>query len=211
MRLDARPATLAAFFALAFLLYEAHQWTRHLVAAALCGRFGTMTLTVATPACDGGALLALAGPLLTYGVAYVGMALLLARRASTWGHALVFASFAPLRWIQTLTGRGDELLLLSSWPRLAVAALVFAIGIPPLVAAWRALPRERRARAFAWSYVAPLPLLFAILVASRLLYGETQDRVGDPTLLGVSLVALAAQLAAALVLVGALARARSAR
>lgn len=43
-----QPVHIALFLLLAFLCYQAHQWVRHLVGAALCGGFGSMTFTVAT-------------------------------------------------------------------------------------------------------------------------------------------------------------------
>src|SRR5512147_2164813 len=112
-----RPIQVILFLLLAFLCYEGHQLVRHLAGAALCGGFGTMTFTVAATreSCSLPTLLTLSGPVFTYGLAWLGMFLLRSRRHALTGYALIFASFAPLRAIQTLTGRGDELVLAEQW------------------------------------------------------------------------------------------------
>jgi hypothetical protein len=117
VKIPFRPIYIAIFLLLAFLCYQAHQLTRHLVGAALCGGFGTMTFTVTITRepCLFPALVALSGPLLTYGLAWFGMFLLRSRKYKLFAYALIFASFAHLRFIQTLTGRGDELILAEQW------------------------------------------------------------------------------------------------
>ena len=77
-RIPYRPVHIVLFLVLAFLCYQAHQWTRHLTGAALCGGFGNMTLSVATTRepCSLPTLVTLSGPILTYGLAYLGMFLL---------------------------------------------------------------------------------------------------------------------------------------
>src|ERR1044071_4221333 len=116
VKIPSRPIYLAIFLLLAFLCYQAHQLTRHLVGAALCGGFGTMTFTITIPreSCSLPILVTLSGPLLTYGLAYFGMFLLRSLKYRLFAYALVFASFSHLRFIQTLTGRGDELPLARS-------------------------------------------------------------------------------------------------
>ena len=74
----------------------------------------------------------LSGPVLTYGLAWFAMFLLRSPKYALFPYALIFASFAHLRFIQTLTGGGDELVLARQWfavsSGLIVAALVFLIG-----------------------------------------------------------------------------------
>jgi hypothetical protein len=48
VKIPTRLVPIAIFLLLAFLCYQAHQLTRHLVGAALCGGFGTMTFTITT-------------------------------------------------------------------------------------------------------------------------------------------------------------------
>ncbi len=113
VRIPSRPIHIALFLLLAFLCYQAHQVVRHLVGAGLCGGFGSMTFTVATTKqpCLLPTLVTLSGPALTYGLAWSGMLLLRSPKYALFAYALIFASFAHLRFIQTLTGRGDELVL----------------------------------------------------------------------------------------------------
>jgi NADH:ubiquinone oxidoreductase subunit 6 (subunit J) len=185
------------FLVLAFLCYQGHQWFRHLVGAALCSGVGTVTFTVATTTqpCLSSTFVALSGPLFTFGLEWLGMLLLLWAQTAQVGYALVFASFAHLRFIQTLTGRGDELLFahqrLASPSVVLVAAAVFAIGLPPLIQAYRAIANQRRALVFAGSYLLPLPLLFAVLLVSRFLYGEGGDEIQGAAILGVPVLVLA--------------------
>ena len=123
---------------LAFLCYQAHQWVRHFTGASLCGGFGTMTFTVAATRqpCVLPVVVTLSGPVLTYGLEWLGMFLLRKRSYAQFGYALVFASFGHLRFIQTLSGRGDELILAQQWfgisSRFLVALAVFLIGLPPV-------------------------------------------------------------------------------
>ena len=144
-RIPSRPIYIVGFLLLAFLCYQAHQLTRHLVGAALCGGLGTMTFAVTIPkeTCTLPILVTLSGPILTYGLAWFGMFLLHSSKYRLFAYALIFASFAHLRFIQTLTGRGDELVLAQQWfgitSRPVVAVLVFLIGLPPVIAAYRVI------------------------------------------------------------------------
>src|SRR5512133_3458312 len=139
VKIPSRPVYIVMFLLLAFLCYQAHQLTRHLVGAALCGGFGTMTFTVTITKepCSLPILVTLSGPLLTYGLAWFGMFLLRSPKYThtRFAYALIFASFSHLRFIQTLTGRGDELILAQQWfgisSRVIVALIVFLIGLPP--------------------------------------------------------------------------------
>src|SRR5512139_2645931 len=148
--IPSRPAHIAVFLLLCFLCYQAHQLTRHLVGAALCGGFGTMTFTVTITRepCSFPTLVVISGPLLTYGLAWLGVFLLRSTKYRLFAYALIFASFAHLRFIQNLTGRGDELILAGQWfgisNRVVVASIVLLIGIPPVVTAYRVIANRRR-------------------------------------------------------------------
>src|SRR6266508_6481397 len=150
VKIPSRPAYILTFLLLAFLCYQAHQLTRHLVGAALCGGFGSMTFTVTITKepCSLPILVTLSGPVLTYGLAWLGMFLLRSSKYKLVAYALIFASFAHLRFIQTLTGRGDELILAQQWfaapSRSIVGAIVFLIGLPPIIAAFRVIANKRR-------------------------------------------------------------------
>lgn len=197
-----RPVHIALFLLLAFLCYQAHQLTRHLVGAALCGGFGTMTFTVATTRqpCAFPVIETLAGPLLTYGLAWGGMLLLRSRRFALFAYALIFASFAHLRFIQTLTGRGDELPLAQQWfgitSRAVVAVAVLLIGIPPLIAAFRAIANRRRRAVFITSWLLPLPLLFVMLFGDQFLFVSSDVGTRLGSVFGIWLLVFAVDLIA---------------
>lgn len=200
IRIPSHPIHIAAFLLLTFLCYQAHQWVRHLVGAALCGGFGTMTFSVAIPRepCAAPVLVALSGPLFTYALAYIGMWLLRSNKRRLFAYALIFASFSHLRWIQTLTGRGDELVLAQQWlgvnSRIVVALVVFLLGLPPILAAYRVIANDHRLRVFLVSYLLPLPVLVLILFANRFLYGPEGNQVRGHVLLGIPPIVLTTDL-----------------
>src|SRR5512144_32865 len=101
IRIPYRPVHIVTFLLLAFLCYQAHQLTRHIVGAVLCGGFGSMTFTVTITRqpCILPTLVTLSGPLLTYGLAWSGILLLRSPRTRLFAYALIFASFSHLRWI----------------------------------------------------------------------------------------------------------------
>ncbi len=202
VRVPYRPVHIALFLLLAFLCYQAHQLVRHLVGAGLCGGFGSMTFTVAATRqpCSLPVVVTLSGPGLTYGLAWFGMLLLRSPKYKLFAYALIFASFAHLRSIQTLTGRGDELILAREWfgvtSRVIVAAIVLLIGVPPVVAAFRVVVNRRRVRVFIGSLLLPLPVLMGLLVGNTILFGESGTEIQGASFLGISLIVLVTDLIA---------------
>jgi hypothetical protein len=200
-----RPVHIAVFLLLCFLCYQAHQLTRHLVGAALCGGFGSMTFTVTITRepCSFPTLVVLSGPVLTYGLAWLGMFLLRSAKYRLFAYTLVFASFAHLRFIQNLTGRGDELTLADQWfgmtSRLVVAAIVLLIGLPPVIAAYRVIANKQRVLVFICSWLLPLIVLFILLFANAFLFGPDGDQIQGWTLLGIPLIVLVIDLLAFIV------------
>jgi len=207
VKIPTRPVYIVTFLLLAFLCYQAHQWARHIVGAALCGGFGSMTfaVTITREPCSLPTLVILSGPLLTYGLAWSGMFLLRSSKFRLFAYTLIFASFAHVRFIQTLTGRGDELTLAQQWfgisSRAIVALIVFLIGLPPVILAYRAIANQRRTLVFICSWLLPLPVLFIILVSNALLFGANGDEIRGATLLGIPLVVLIIDLIASALLV----------
>jgi hypothetical protein len=207
IKIPSQPVHFLLFVLLAFLCYQAHQLTRHLVGAALCGGFGTMTFTVTITKepCSFPDLVALSGPLLTYGLAWFGMFLLRSPKYKLFAYALIFASFAHLRFIQTLTGRGDELILAEQWfgitSRAIVAAIVFLIGLPPVIAAFRVIANRRRVLVFICSWLLPLPLLFAMLFGNEFLFGANGNEIHGVALLGIALIVFMTDLIASILLI----------
>jgi hypothetical protein len=205
--IPSRPVHIALFLLLAFLCYQAHQLVRHLVGAGLCGGFGSMTFTVATTKqpCLLPPMVILSGPILTYGLAWSGMLLLRSPKYALFAYALIFASFAHLRFIQTLTGRGDELVLAHQWfaapSRSIVAAIVFLIGVPPVVAAFRAITNKRRVFVFICSLLLPIPLLVVLLVGDAFLFEVSNIGTQLGSFLGIWLLVLIIDLIAGALLI----------
>ncbi len=206
LKIPFRPAYVVTFLLLAFLCYQVHQLTRHFVGAALCGGFGTMTFTITTTreTCLFPTLVTLSGPALTYGLAWLGMLLLRSPKYKLFAYALIFASFAHLRFIQTLTGRGDELILADQWfgitSRAIVSAIVFLIGLLPVIAAFRTIANRRRTLVFICSWLLPLPLLFVMLFGNQFLFGANGDQI-QGALLGISLIVFITDLVAIILLI----------
>jgi hypothetical protein len=196
VRIPARPVHIAMFLLLAFLCYQAHQLVRHLVGAGLCGGFGRMTfaVTITREPCLLPTLVTLSGPVLTYGLAWFGMLLLRSPKYRLFAYALIFASFAHLRFIQTLTGRGDELILAQEWFGISsqpiVAVVVFLIGLPPVMAAYHVIANRRRTLVFVCSWLLPLPVLFMLLVGNTVLFGANGNENQGISFLGIPLIVL---------------------
>ena len=165
----------------------------------------TFTVTITREPCLFPALVALSGPLLTYGLAWFGMFLLRSPKYKLFAYALIFASFAHLRFIQTLTGRGDELILAEQWfgitSRAVVAVIVFLIALPPLIAAFRIIANRRRVLVFICSWLLPLPLLFIMLFGNQILFGANGDEIQGVALLGISLIVFMTDLIASVLLI----------
>ena len=207
VRVPYRPVHILIFLILAFLCYQAHQLARHLVGAALCGGFGSMTFSVTTTRepCLLPALVTLSGPVLTYGLAWLGMFLIHSPKYKLFAYALIFASFAHLRFIQTLTGRGDELILAEQWfgisSQVIVAAIVFLIGLPPVIAAYRVIANRRRTLVFIGSWLLPILVLIVLLVGNAMLFGANGIGTQVPSFLGIPLIVLITDLIASVLLI----------
>lgn len=207
VKIPSQPIHIALFWLLAFLCYQAHQLVRHVVGASLCGGFGSMTFTVATTRqqCFLPTIVTLSGPVLTYGLAWSGMFLLRSRKYALFAYALIFASFAPMRFIQTLTGRGDELILAQQWfgisSRPLVAAVVFLIGLPPAIAAFRSIANQKRLLVFIISWLLPLPLLFVMLVGDKFLFQSSDIGMRYGSLTGIWLTVLIPDVIAGILMI----------
>jgi hypothetical protein len=151
--------------------YGAHELTHHAVAALACGPGGSLSLTRFTVARGCAAtpthVATLAGPAFSFVLAW------LAARALGAGHraalVVVFASFAHLRFLLALRNTGDEALVLrrlapdaGSGTRVLLAAILLALVLPALVAAWRALDARHRGWRFAGWCVMPIPVLIGM-------------------------------------------------
>jgi len=200
VRIPYQPVHIALFLMLAFLCYQAHQLVRHLVGAGLCGGFGSMTFTVATTKqpCFLPTIVTLSGPALTYGLAWSGMFLLRSRKYALFAYALIFASFAHLRFIQTLSGGGDELVLAGQWfpppSRAIVAVVVLLIGLPPVFTAYRTIANRRRLLVLIFSWLLPLPVLFGLLFGDKFLFETSNAGRQYGSFFGIWLIVLVTDL-----------------
>ncbi len=165
----------------------------------------TFTVTITKEPCSLPILVTLSGPVLTYGLAWLGMFLLRSSKYKLVAYALIFASFAHLRFIQTLTGRGDELILAEQWfgitSQAVVAVIVFLIGLPPVSAAFRVISNRRRVLVFICSWLLPLPLLFAMLFGNQFLFGANGNEIHGGSLLGIALIVFMTDLIASVLLI----------
>lgn len=207
VKIPSRPIHIITFLLLAFLCYQAHQLTRHLVGAALCGGFGSMTFTVTITRepCSLPTVVTLSGPALTYGLAWFGMFLLHSPKYKLFAYALIFASFAHLRFIQTLTGRGDELILAQQWfgisSKPVIAVIVFLIGLPPIIAAYRVIANRRHNLAFISSGLLPLPVLIVLLFGNAILFGPNGNEIQGSLILGMPLLVMIIDLVASTIMI----------
>jgi hypothetical protein len=194
---------LGAFAALSFLCLGAHELVHHLVARLTCGAWGTMTFWqfFLAPGCAlkrTWLLATAAGPVLTHGLMWTGLVLILRGKALA-GVALIFANLPLARFVTVLMKGGDEMVVgralvgEGSWPGLL--AMTVMLILPPLVIAFRAL--ENRHRALVLTGFLVLPLLWDMLVKrvvlSPLLEVATSEFKGVP-LLVMGAYALAALL-----------------
>jgi hypothetical protein len=165
---------LVGFAALIFLCGLAHELAHHLVGAALCGAFGVKTFNsfALSDACANPRIAfvasAWAGPLLTYGLMWLGRHRLRSPDPGTrqLGFALIFANFAIQRIVFALLGFNDEQWVtrrlfgdnsLAFW---ATNVVIWICAIPPFVAAWRALARPHRLGTFLGFLVLPFGFVF---------------------------------------------------
>ncbi len=173
---------VVAFAALTMLCGTSHEFVHHFTGAALCGAFGTKTFNSFTLAegCDAdvmkGYWAAMAGPIFTFGLMWVGFVMLRSGREARrlMGLALVFANFPINRMLFVLLGSNDEQyasrMMFGRSPMVfwLTVAGVWAVCLPPLVEAFRQLRNRPRV---AWGLgFFMLPFLFVVVFAGFLEY-----------------------------------------
>jgi hypothetical protein len=148
-----------AFVVLSDLSGHTHELCHHVTARLFCGRWGEITFWLYSgPECGTGLrgyIGTFAGPLWSYLWAWIGAAAIL-RGRHRLGLAVVFAQFTWQRLLASMF-MNDE-----GWLRRALlpgptgfvveAILLIALGVPPLVIAYRALRRDRAFRLL-WGYL----------------------------------------------------------
>lgn len=147
-------------FCLADLSGHSHELVHHIVVRAMCGSWGRISFWVfeLPPDCQLQRpwITTLAGPLFTYGLAWLGAGLILAGR-KPFGVALVFSQFT---WGRLVTSffTNDELLLRKqllapgAWGWLVELFVLLVLALPPLLLAARTLARAGMHRTI-WVYL----------------------------------------------------------
>ena len=113
---------------------------------------------------------------------------------------MIFASFSHLRFIQNLSGGGDELILSQQWfgvsNQAVVAAVVFLIGLPPVIAGFRVIANQRRWLVFLGSWLLPIPVLTLLLFGDAFLFVQSDIGTRLGSFLGIWLTVLITDLIA---------------
>jgi hypothetical protein len=166
---------LATFF-LALVAHEGHELIHTGVGRMICGDWGSRDFNVWSLAegCESW-LPTLMGPLFSWSLMWAGVSLLRSGdEGRRWmGLAFIFAPNPLGRLLPALFGGGDEGVIARHFlgregpgARIAVIVVTFAIILPCLVAAWRALPERRRALWFILLFVGGIlatgPLYFVL-------------------------------------------------
>jgi hypothetical protein len=82
-----------------------------------------------------------------------------------------------------------------------VAGIVFLIGLPPVIVAFRAIANRRHRLVFIASWLLPLPLLFLLLFVNELLFGANGIGTQSPSFLGIALIVLVTDLVVSVFLI----------
>lgn len=194
------------FLLLTFLCYQAHELLHHFLGAILCGGFGKMTFGIflTKQQCKWENIVTLAGPLLTFAIAWLGMYILTWHKYILFGYTLVFASFAHLRFMLPLGKGGDEWLLARIYFHLPtpylIAGILFLLGLPPIMSAFKAIHNRRRFVIFAISWLMPLIILITLSMVDNWLFASNPNNVKF-ALMGIPNIVLVTNLAAILLFI----------
>ena len=195
------PRYLVAFAALILLCGLGHEFAHHVTAAAVCGHFGYKTFNSFDLAAQCGnrplafVLSNWAGPLFTYALMWLGWHRLDSANPGTrrLGLALIFANFPVNRLFFAMLGWNDEQFVtrtvigeghLAFW---LTNLAIWVMAVPPLVAAWRALPPRRRFWWFTGFFLLPFAFVlgFGMVMENWLLLDK---KFLADTVLGIPLL-----------------------
>jgi len=189
-----------AFYCVIMLYVSVHELVHHFSAFALCGgEWGFKTFNYFETACEGtrkSLLATYTGPFFTFGSMYYGWFLLQQEGSSLKKHlgfAVIFAQLPLQRMVSPFFRMNDEFYAsaqlfgdspLTYW---LVIVLIWAICIPPLIAAFRAIDNKRRVLWFSWYF-----LLFPYLIWGPIFGGleflMVNQGVLDQTVIGIGLL-----------------------
>ncbi|MEQ9467650.1 MAG: hypothetical protein RLN88_09570 [Ekhidna sp.] len=161
-----------AFYFVIMLHVSIHELVHHFAGFLICGDFGYKTFNYFETACaaenDWKYLATYMGPMYTYVLMYVGMMWL--RRDSSFfkhlGFATIFAQLPFQRMTGPIFGFNDEYFATAKLiggglqTQIIVTIILFAICIPPLLAAYKSIENKNRMLWFLWYYLLFPYLLF---------------------------------------------------
>jgi hypothetical protein len=189
-----------AFYCVIMLYVSVHELVHHFSAFALCGgEWGFKTFNYFETACEGTTLSWMAtyfGPLFTFGAMYYGTYLLL-KGGTTFkkhlGFAVIFAQLPFQRMTSPFFKMNDEFYasaqLFGDTPLVywTVIVLIWAICLPPLIAAYKSISNERRLAWFAF-YFFLFPYLIWGPVFGLLEYLMVSKGILAQTVVGIGLL-----------------------
>lgn len=166
--------TYIAFCLLAYLVSACHELAHHIVGFVSSGQFGRMSLNLFANAENAPhpVLVSLAGPSITYLVAWTGAVLLLSGSRKALGYALVAGSASYMRLVGVIGGGGDESVvsrtLTGTVHRPVLVAIVAVLVLPPILIAFHSLKNRNRVWVFIASMFGPfIPLIFVRMADQR--------------------------------------------
>lgn len=188
-----------ALYCITMLYASLHELVHHFTGYLVCGAWGYKSFNSFETACEGEAISYLAtyaGPLFTFIMMYVGMYLLRTNKShfhSQLGFAMIFAQMPVQRMLGPIMGFNDELYAtgrlfgyttLNTW---IVIILVWAVCMPPLIQAYKAIQNKRKLLWFLL-YALLLPYILFGPMFFLLEYLMLQKGVLDQAVIGIGLL-----------------------
>lgn len=145
-----------ALYCITMLYASLHELVHHFVGFIVCGDWGYKTFNSFVTTCEGTSksyIATYAGPVFSFIMMYVGVYLIKHKALAYHKHlgfALIFAQMPAQRMSGPILGFNDELYATSKLfggginTQIIVAIILFAICIPPLITAFKAIENKRR-------------------------------------------------------------------
>lgn len=188
-----------ALYCITMLYASLHELVHHFAGYLVCGAWGVKTFNSFETACKGeniSYLATYAGPVFTFTMMYVGISMLRANKShfqSQLGFALIFAQMPVQRMLGPIMGFNDEMYATgnlfgyttaNTW---IVTIVVWAICIPPLVQAYKAIQNKQRLLWFLL-YALLLPYILFGPIFFLLEYLMLEKGVLDQAVIGIGLL-----------------------
>lgn len=193
------PGYCLAIYCLTAITHTLHEFVHHATAYAICGQWGAMSFNSFRVACEMTPVMYLstyAGPAFTFALMWAGMFLLQSGGvfARQLGFALTFAQTPWQRMLMPFFQKNDEYYASAQLfggghgAALVVAVAIWAICLPPLIAAFQAIANRRRIAWFAFFFLIFPFVIYAL--AYWLLESLLQQGVLADTVIGVPMLAI---------------------